>query len=280
MRTPSTLFAVVLLSFSATLFAAVPASDDTPLAAFSITQKTQIPGEVLKPGDYTIQIVDHISDRIIVEVDGSSNKQHSVFLGVPSRDIDSTKPGTVDWGRGPNSIRALRGFTFPSGTTVEFVWPKAQAAALAQLNKAQVIAIDPESEGRPNLKNFSADDRKEISLWLLSLTTTGPDNRTPAMEARRYTGATDVSVPVVAHNTQPSDSKTPVQVATLDRPALPGVTHGTQVRRTPVVAVLPHTASALPMIGVSGIFLLLAGGLLTLRQRMVSDPQSQPASDN
>lgn len=265
----ASLFVVAPLAQSAT---PVNPVDIGAVSTFSLAHQTQVPGEVLKPGDYSIQIVEHISDRMIVRIDNAQSKHHFLFLGVPKLDAvaSDSAPGVQTWRSGAGSLPTLRGFTFPAGTAVDFVYPKADAAALAKANAATIIAIDPESEGRPiKLSNLSSDDMREINLWMLTLTSAGPaDNKVPALEAKRYQAP--ASSQVAAGNAVPSGSAGTTrteasysaqrtQVAKLDQPMTPSAG---SARRNRIAKELPHTASFMPLVWLVGCASFFTAALL------------------
>ncbi len=268
MRIKSGLFGVLTLTASMSLWALGPLPGAGTPANFNITSKTQVPGEVLRPGTYTIHVVDHIEDRIVMEVDGAGGKDHQLFLAVPARQRAGT-PGPVAWDKGPDGTSALRGFKFPDGMAVEFVYPKATAVALAKANGTAVVAVDPESEGKPKVAKMSPDDRRIVTLWLLSMTTTGPNDKTPAVQAKRYQ-ATDAQQGVEASNTPQHPAYAPPanETASASQPAAPPARAAYRApKQKPVVSVLPHTASELPLIGLVGLVSLLAACWLTMRRR-------------
>jgi hypothetical protein len=56
----------------------------------------------------------------------------------------------VLWNNAAGGKQYLRGWYFAGAPSVlEFVYPKAEAVAIAKSNQATVPAIDPASEGRP-----------------------------------------------------------------------------------------------------------------------------------
>ena len=130
-----------VIAISTTLLAAPAPADLKGLdGTFSLSHTTQIPSETLKPGDYTIHIVDSFGDRLIVRIDGPDNKEHSIFLGVVGFPTSrSAAPGLIDWNTGANHQQTLRGFSFGQGKVVEFVYPKPDAVQLAKANDAQVV---------------------------------------------------------------------------------------------------------------------------------------------
>ena len=252
--------AVFVLAVPSVALAADPTG---ATATFTVTQQTKVPGETLKPGDYTIRIVDHLSDRLIVRVDSANGKTHSTFLGLQNADVSRpSSPGAVTWDNTSERSTYLKGFLFPNmNSVVEFVYPKTEAVAIAKSNQSKVPAIDPASEGKVADKSLSKDDMEVVTLWLLSSTTVGPNDTTPAIKAEKYQQ--------VASNEPPPQPAQQVQQSR-DTSLAGGAESGpapTPVRvpraRKPVVTALPHTASAMPLVWLAGVLSLL--GALTIR---------------
>lgn len=231
-------------------------------ASFSVSSPTEVPGKVLKPGSYTIRVVDHLSDRIVLRIENPDGKAATTFLGLPASALGSGGTGPVEWSGSPKGSKALRGFSFAGGSAVEFVYPKDEAVAIAKANSSKVAAIDPASDNLPAHTDLSRDDMQMVTLWSLSATRVGPHD-TPAIQAEHYkpspttyaqsspepapgasaasTGSVGASSnTTVARSARPvprpaaRPSPAPQQVATLHRPA--------------VVSSLPHTASSLPLV--------------------------------
>jgi LPXTG-motif cell wall-anchored protein len=254
---------IISLGSAATL-SAVPMPPVDPSAAslvsnFSVTSPTQVPNEKLKPGNYSITVVDHLSDRIVLRIDDGMGKIHDTFLGVPIASLDNGgATGPISWNSGSNHEAALRGFAFPGGGAVEFVYPKDEAVAIAQKSGRTVPAIDPASEGMVVKDNtLSKQDMAMVTLWTLTPTAVGPnDAAQPAIQAARYQ-APQSARPV------------PQQVAQNEPPsAPPAAMHQTATaKRKPVLAKLPHTASELPLFFIGGVLSLLAALLLSVGRR-------------
>lgn len=191
-----------------------------PAGRFTVSQPTQVPGLTLQPGSYSIQVVDHLSERYIVRVDGPEGRFHSTFLALANPAIAKpTTPGRVVWNNAPGGKEYLRGWLFQGEPAVlEFVYPKNDAVAIAKSNNAKVPAIDPLSEGRPpTIKGLSRSDLELVTLWLLSSTHVGPGDTSGGIQAERY-------------------------------PEVASVSH------KPAIAKLPQTGSDLPWIGLLGAF--------------------------
>jgi hypothetical protein len=204
-------------------------------AQFNLRQSTIIPGSVLPPGSYSIQVVDHLQDRYLIRVEGSQQKTNATFIAVPSHSITGSV-GAVVWNSGPSEKPALRGFVFGKGTSpVEFVYPKDEAVSIAKQTSSGVLAVDPASEGKPaELAQLNKEDLQVVTLWML----------TPQ---RIDASSTDVKIAAAKYQAPAEGS----QVASLHQPKLP-------------IKTLPHTASTLPLILLAGIFAAI--GAFALRQ--------------
>ncbi len=230
---------------------------------FSVTSNTQVPGKILKPGTYTIRILDHLADRIALRIEDSHGKSEGVFLGVPNADL-AGRMGPISWQNGPHKTDALRGFAFPSGA-VEFVYAKEEAVPLAKANASKVLAIDPASEGRPKASNLSDEDRKLVTLWTLAATRVGPEGGSqPAIKAERY------NAPAVTEARQPSPAPAATVQATT-APAPPVVSRPTpplpqvaRAKRPAPISTLPHTASELPLVAGLALFFIFAAATLRI----------------
>ncbi len=243
---------------------------------FKVDEKTQVPGRVLKGGSYSITVVDHLSDRMILKISGDNGKEVALFLAVPSNGRISKQLSA-----GPIAVQlgaknpALRGFSFPNGAVAEFVYPKAEAVTLAKNNNTSVPAIDPTSEGRPKVSSLSNDDLQMVTLWMLTPTIVGTGK--PGISAQRLQVA-EASVPpppaapaapAPAPARQPAPVRQPIAESAPPAPvqvsdAAPVVPKPRKVAHP--IAQLPHTASNLPLWMLAGIFSLFAAMLLTVRR--------------
>ena len=107
-------------------------------APLYLDAKTTVPGHVLDPGNYSIRILDHLKDRYILRVDDSAGRALATFIGLHNPEFDPFvtlhHQGPILWTAAPKGSAAIRGFSFPGGNTLEFVYPKAEAVAIAKLN--------------------------------------------------------------------------------------------------------------------------------------------------
>jgi hypothetical protein len=194
---------------------------------FKVSDATAVPGTTLQPGSYSIQVVDHLSDRYIVRVKNARGESLVNFIGVPTPSIKKpSAPGMLRWSGTASDKTYVRGWYFADLPAVlEFAYPKAEAVAIAKANQSQVPAIDPESEGKVSGPGLSKDDMQMVTLWLLTPTHVGPGDTSGGIKAQRLQ-----------------------QVAAVHKP---------------VIASLPHTASLLPWLWLFGSASLL--GAFSLR---------------
>ena len=255
---------------------------------FQVSQKTEVPNATLQPGSYTIRVLDHLRDRVILQVSGRGNHVQSTFLAIPASTMANSPVGPIAYSSGPKGQGALKGFSFPGGLAVEFVYPKDNAVAIAQANDTRVMAIDPASEGRVPAPNLSQNDMQMITLWMLEPARVGPNEAKPTgISATKYQApapaAATEPVQTAQANSSPAPESTsaasapqpapqprraarrqqPVQVAQNDVPPAPAASTHT---RPAGVKALPHTASALPLLWLAALASLLLGGSLSIRR--------------
>ncbi len=255
-------------------------------AQFQVSEQTEVPNTTLKPGAYSIRVVDHLKDRMIVEIQGRNNV-HTTFIAIPAGTMATAGTGPIPYSAGPKGKSALKGFSFPGGTTVEFVYPKNNAVSLAKANGTRVMAIDPASEGRVPASKLTSNDMQMISLWMLEPTPVTPNSNQVGIAASHYQAPTtqvassaapaDTTVaappvsadnvetspvpnaPARVHHSKPS-AQPSVQVASADVPPPP------RTRSRANVTTLPHTASSLPLAELLSAGFFALGGALSLRR--------------
>jgi hypothetical protein len=204
------------------------ASPDGSSTTFQISSPTGIPGKVLSPGTYNLQVVDHVNDRYVLRVTNKAGKDAAFFLGIPKNDL-TTNSTLAYWKNPVQGDTYLRGWNVKGqNAALTFAYPKNDAVAIAKANDTQVPAIDPAGDGIVNNTGLSREEMHVVTLWLLTPTSVGP-NSPGGISAARYQ-----------------------EVA--------------RVERKPVIARLPHTASPLPLVALLGLFSLAGAGALTRRR--------------
>lgn len=239
-------------------------------APLYLDAKTTVPGHVLDPGNYSIRILDHLKDRYILRVDDGSGRALATFIGLHNPEFDPFvalhHQGPILWSSAPKGSAAIRGFSFPGGNTLEFVYPKDEAVAIAKLNTYSVPAIDPESEGRKPDPKLTPEDREVVTLWMLEATRVGPKNETPAIAAKRFVAPVEPAATAQIARNEPPEELSAARLAR-PRPAPPAAeapAHVSKVRTKPVTSSLPQTGSDLPLLALLSFGMLMTAGSLRL----------------
>ena len=233
------IFQHLAVTCAALAFAILPSqltSAHAQSANFKLTQPTMAPGLTLQPGNYSIRVIDHLQDRLLVQIQGAQASSKGTFIAVPAKSLTGSA-GAITWTSAPADKPALRGFNFGQGSPLEFVYPKDEAVSLAKANGSGVLAVDPASESKPaELASLNKEDLQVVTLWMLTPQRVEASPSEISIAAARY------------HGSSPNP-----QIASLEKPASP-------IKR------LPHTASALPLILLAGILAALSAGLLHMRR--------------
>lgn len=215
------IFAAIFLIASPLMASPVGSSD------FNLSSPSAVPGASLQPGSYKIEVVNRLSDRMILRVESPDGALRTTFIGIPNHDI--AKPmsaGPVSWRNTANGATYIKGWYF-AGTpsVVEFVYPKADALAIASSNPSKVPAVDPASEGKPADNTLSQDDMQLLTLWMLSVQQVGGSGQAPQVKAERYQTMASVS-------------------------------------HKPVLNAIPHTASLQPVVWLAALISILIAVVL------------------
>ena len=252
-----------------TSYSAADATDlDTP---FTLQRDTQIPGKVLKAGGYTILIKDHLTDRAIIQVKGDNGKVESTFLGVLHSGLQSGNTGPINLPT-EKGHEALRGFKFPGGGIIEFVYPKAEAASLVTKSPEQVLAIDPASDNLHVKGNeLSTEDAQIVTLWSLQATKVAAGQ--PGITAKRFVApqapAQNTTV-AAAQPPAPVPAPTPASPAVAaKRPAPAATKQVASSGRRPTLTALPHTASNMPLLLLAVLGSFASAFVVRVRRQVV-----------
>lgn len=250
-----------------------------------ITQPTEAPGFSLSRGTYSIRVADRLQDRLIVQIQKKGSGAASSLLGYPNPSLrGGSFTGPITFVSGLKGKPTLRGYAFPGGPVVEFVFPKKDAVDLAKNNDVRVMAVDTASEGRVALPNLTQTDMTEVTLWMLTPTPVDPATSKPGIQAARY------QAPVTeAQNTPPAPLSAPANTASPSAnagssqpnyapapashrnsspargPVLMASNHPPRLR--PNVKQLPHTASGLPLMVLVGALSFCSAVWLSVRRR-------------
>jgi hypothetical protein len=188
----------------------------------------------LQPGEYVMALVDSLSDRHIVRI-FDKDKQHVIttILAIPNYRLQPTGKTVFQYWEVPaGQPRALRAWFYPGDNFgQEFAYHKQTAVEIATYDKTRVPAIEVDTKAEEDLKTAPVVVVDE-SGKSSELAATKPE---PVLEAE------------------------PVQTAAAPTP--------TPAEPEPT---LPHTASAMPLLGLIGIVSLAAFAALRNRSGRIS----------
>ena len=277
------------LALAAVMFLPLPAFSSPQNSASSVTalpasqlqlsQATEAPGTSLSRGTYSIRIADRLQDRLIVQIQKTGSSSPVTLLAYPNPGLrGGTSTGPINFLSGLKGKPTLRGYAFPGGPVVEFVFPKADAVSLAKDNAVRVMAVDTASEGRVSLPNLSQTDMNEVTLWMLTPTAIDPATSKPGIQAARYQVPAAPVTNSAAGTDQADAGSQPTSAApepsvtaaaskrSAGTPTLVASNHSPRLR--PNVKQLPHTASNLPLLSLTGVTSIFAAAILTMRRRL------------
>ena len=199
----------------------------------------------LQPGEYVMVLVDSLSDRHIVRIfDKDQQNVIATILAIPNYRLQPTGKTVFQYWEVPaGQPRALRAWFYPGDNFgQEFAYPKQTAAQIAAFVKTPVPAIEVETS--------AVDDLKTVPLVAVD-----ESGKSTELNASLPVRTPDVAVQV----TVPEPA--PVQVQTADRVV------EEPAPAQPVQETLPHTASALPLLGLVGLVSLALFAALGFRSR-------------
>lgn len=192
-------------------------------ASITLNEKVKIPEGSLKAGDYTFAVEDRLQDRAIVRITSKDGDKHFLVLSVPNPDLPKQGgDGLVRFKNANGKEPALRGWSCPDcKETLEFVYPKLEAAKITDLTTDPVLAVDPAYDKLP--KKLSADDMKVVTLWLLSPERITSDSKGKGVKAEKWASVKHQNTDIQAAQAAPAApaEPSPVEAAKNVAPAAP-----------------------------------------------------------
>lgn len=191
----------------------------------------------LQPGQYTMVLLDSLSDRHIVRIFDKDQHVMTTVLAIPNYRLQPTGKTVLGYWEVPaGQPAALRAWFYPGDNFgQEFAYPKQAAVQIAAYVKAPVPAIAAETAKPEDLKTVPLVVVNESGATTeLALTDVAP-----AREA----------APVETAAATPADTPAPSET-------------------------LPHTASNLPLIGLAGLAALTLFAALRLRRQRACQAQA------
>jgi LPXTG-motif cell wall-anchored protein len=247
----SVAFAGLAACIGVALLPSLQAGSWDKMTTLTVNEPLQVPSccapgqtVTLLPGEYVMALVDSTADRHIVRIfDKDQKNVIATILAIPNYRLKPTGKTVFQYWEVPaGHNRALRAWFYPGDSFgQEFAYPKQTAAEIAALVKSPVPAIEVETNAVEDLKTaplVAVDESGKTTELMAALPMQAPEPiPQPAVEVAMV---------------QPE----PVRTAVAETPAL--------------TETLPHTASAMPLIGLAGLVslaLFAAFGLSSKRRR-------------
>jgi LPXTG-motif cell wall-anchored protein len=146
---------LALIGFAALIGAAglsrVHADEWTKTTKVTFSDPVQVPGKVLQPGTYTFRLMDSPSNRHIVQVfDADGTHLITTILAIPNYQLEVSGHTILAFAERPTGEpEALKAWFYPGDNFgQEFVYPKAEAAELSQVNNT-VVPTETEPAPQP-----------------------------------------------------------------------------------------------------------------------------------
>ena len=235
---------------SVVLIPSIRADDWNKKTVLTVNEPIQMPScctpdhtVTLQPGEYVMLLVDSLSDRHIVRVfDKDQKNVITTILAIPNYRLQPTGKTVLQYWEVPaGHPKALRAWFYPGDNFgQEFAYHKRTATEIAAYVKTPVPAIAFET--------VTADDLKTAPLVIVD-------------DSGKTTELAQAAPPPQAQPTaqsEPSQPRETARVAERQEPA-------------PAEKSLPHTASAMPLLGLVGLLSLAGFAILSIRSRRASD---------
>lgn len=215
-----------------------------------------IPGATLPAGTYVFRIADSPANRNIVQIfNKDESKLITTLLAVPAERLEPEGDPVVSFKETPADRPPAVRYWYYAGEKAgnEFIYPRAQAMMIARASGESVSSFDTDSN--------------DLDAWRKG----GVSKVTASTEPQPAASTTATPEPAPAPTTIPparEPEMTPPAPATsaASQPTQPATPVGTSGRSE----VLPRTASELPMVGLIGLFALVAAfSLRALRHSRV-----------
>ena len=129
------------------------ADESNQKTVFTFATAVEMPGQTLPAGTYVFKLANSNSNRHIVQVfNQDENRLFGTFLAIPSHRRHASEKTIIRYEeRAAGSPQAIKAWFYPNKTYGhEFVYPKAEALALAKANNTEVPAALAELPPTPS----------------------------------------------------------------------------------------------------------------------------------
>ena len=210
---------------------------------FTFNRSVELPGVTLPPGTYVFRFVDGTTGRKVMQVlaKDASNKTYGLFLTINAERPRASEDAELRFLETPaGAPAAVKTWWYPGNTIGrEFIYPKSQARRLAQATNTAVLTTKAETVSSEEMK--TAD--------LVTVSPTGQE-----------TALTDDQIVAAAANTAPVDASASRSASAANYDQTP-VRVGQSASNSAGRTQLPRTSTAVPFVGMLGLFSLLGGAI-------------------
>jgi cell division septation protein DedD len=233
--------------FGVALSPAAKADEWNKKTILTVNEPIQVPNKVLPPGKYVMKLLDSQSNRHIVQIfNADETHLETTVLAIPNYRLEPTgKTQFQFWETPPGQPKALRAWFYPGDNFgQEFAYPKGESTQIASYAKQPVPTTYAQSEA---------------DLTTARVGTVNQQGTEEQLPAQTYSQNQAQSTPAPAQTPQPDMAQTTTPTQT------PAATNDEANRAMPQATTqsLPKTGSVYPLIGLVGLFSLLA--FVTLR---------------
>jgi hypothetical protein len=241
--------------FSAAFAPALKADQWNKRTILTVNEAIQVPNKTLEPGKYVMRLLDSPSNRHIVQIfDATEQHLITTVLAIPNYRLQPTgKTQFGFWETPAGQPKAIRSWFYPGDNFgQEFAYPKNEAMRIASVSHQAVPTTYAQSEADLTTARVGTVDQVGTERELDKQTYAQNNMPTGTVAEQRATPrATPRETPrQTAQATPPS---TPAD-QTAERQATPQATPQS----------LPHTASPYPLVGLIGLFSIIAFGVMTV----------------
>jgi hypothetical protein len=221
---------------------------------FTFNRPIVLPGATLPAGRYLFRIVDTQTSRKVIQVlSGDGKKPLAMLNTITDERAEAAKDPEVSFIETPKDApSAVKTWWYPGERTgYEFIYPRAQARALARSSGSPVLTTKAEST--------KAEETKTGELSRIN--PAGQDDDVAVNRATQQPASQQADQTSAARQPAPAPLSQPPAATRSAAPERPVATSGRVARSS-----LPTTATHLPLIGLIGIGSLLAFAGLRLRR--------------
>jgi hypothetical protein len=241
--------------FSAALAPTLKADQWDKKTILTVNEAIQVPNKTLQPGKYVMRLLDSPSNRHIVQI-FDETQQHLIttVLAIPNYRLQPTgKTQFGFWETPVGQPKALRSWFYPGDNFgQEFAYPKNQAVVIASTVHQPVPTTYAQSESDLTTARVGTVDQAGTEAELDK----GTYRDMPTGTAAQVT-PTDQNTQIARSTPAPMPQATPAP-SPAERRATPAATPAATPQS------LPHTASPYPLVGLIGLFSILAYGVMTV----------------